>query len=256
MWSNLLAVDLWGNQADLSLWPAGAKDQPAHQDEDQQADHLLVDEREAVIDHLRGREGKAARVDFLLDNAGFELVADIFLAGVLLHQGLAGTVHLHAKSHPTFVSDAMVKDVTETIAFLSGYNDAQVAALGRRLQTFQVQGRIQLQDHFFWNSPLPAWEMPGSLRRELAQSDLIISKGDANYRRLLGDRHWPFITPFSDVVCYMPVPLVALRTLKSEVAVGLKPGQPEVAALKDKEWLTGGRWGVIQFYSGSPHPVP
>lgn len=254
--ASLLAVDLWGNQADLSMWPAGFDDQHGHQDESQQADHTLVDERELVIAYLSSRQEKRTRVDVLLDNAGFELVADICLAGVLLHQGLADTVYLHAKSHPTFVSDAMIQDVTGTIAFLSGSNDPPVAALGRQLKTYLDGNRIQLGDHLFWNSPLPAWEMPDSLRQELALSDLIVSKGDANYRRLLGDRHWPFTTPFSDVVCTMPAPLVALRTLKSEVAIGLQPGQPEAAAEKDENWLTNGQWGVIQFHLGSTSLVP
>jgi hypothetical protein len=92
------------------------------------------------------------------------------------------------------------------------------------------------------------WNMPDPLLRELAQADLIISKGDANYRRLLGDRHWQFTTPFDDVVCYLPAPFVAIRTLKSEMVAGLDPGQPERVAIQDPNWLIDGRWGMIQFY--------
>jgi hypothetical protein len=89
--------------------------------------------------------------------------------------------------------------------------------------------------------------MPESLRQELAPSHLIISKGDANYRRLLGDAHWPFTTPFADITSYLPAPLLALRTAKSEVVAGLRPGQPERLFEVDPNWLINGRWGLIQF---------
>jgi hypothetical protein len=80
----------------------------------------------------------------------------------------------------------------------------------------------------------------------LAQSSLVISKGDAHYRRLLGDRHWPFETDFRKIMAYYPTPLVALRTLKSELVAGLKTGQAEAVAHQDPEWLLNGRWGMIQ----------
>jgi hypothetical protein len=75
----------------------------------------------------------------------------------------------------------------------------------------------------------------------------LINKGDANYRRLLGDRHWPYTTPLADILCYLPAPLAALRVFKSEVAAGLKPGQPESLDRADPGWKTNGKWGVLQF---------
>jgi hypothetical protein len=86
---------------------------------------------------------------------------------------------------------------------------------------------------------------------ELARADLVISKGDANYRRLLGDRHWAFTTPFDEVVSYFPAPVLALRTLKAEVACGLSAEQVEHLDNTHPDWLTSGEWGVIQFASGA-----
>jgi Damage-control phosphatase ARMT1-like domain len=70
--------------------------------------------------------------------------------------------------------------------------------------------------------------MPQRLRDEFSgksvanpdsgSSAMVFVKGDANYRRLLGDRTWPLDTPFGDVVSYFPVPVCALRTLKAEVS--------------------------------------
>ena len=245
--SSLLAVDLWGNQADLSLWPADGDEKPDHQDAGQQKAHTLVDETAAISHYLLGPENRRGRIDFVLDNAGFELVADLYLAAFLLEQNMAETIYLHAKAHPTFVSDAMIKDVQQTVVFLLNEGDPEAATAGQRLHDLLDNGRLRLQTHWFWTSPLDMWEMPAPLRRELGRSDLLISKGDANYRRLLGDRHWPLTTPFADVVCYLPAPVVALRTLKSEIAVGLTQGQPKKVAEQDPAWLYDGRWGVIQF---------
>jgi len=244
----LLKIDLWGNQADLSMWPAGPDDKLAHQDETQQADHTLVDQAGQFADHLLGQKSPDRRLDFLIDNAGFELVADLALAVVLLQKKVANTIILHTKPHPTFVSDATNSDVWWTVRFLSQMSEPAASSLGRLLQLALNTGRLRLQHHFFWTSPLDGWQMPEGLRQDLGRAGLLISKGDAHYRRLLGDRHWPVMTAFADIVGYLPAPLVALRTLKSEVAAGLAPGQPETLAQQDPGWLVNGRWGIIQFY--------
>jgi hypothetical protein len=92
--------------------------------------------------------------------------------------------------------------------------------------------------------------MPDALRGELASASLVISKGDANYRRAVGDRHWACTTPLEQVVSYFPCPLLLLRTLKSEVAAGLPTGKPEEISHQDPSWLTDGRWGMVQFWRG------
>ena len=214
----LLAIDLWGNRADLSLWPADEGEQPTHAEWEVIGDHTLVDDTSQVIQYLDSF--KDARVDFMVDNAGLELVTDLALADYLLATGAAASVHLHLKMHPTFVSDAMKEDVMSTVDFLSATNDPAVAAFGKRLFNKLANGNLILRDHPFWTSPLALWEMPKDLRTNLGQSNLIISKGDANYRRLLGDRHWPYTTSFQDVLSYTPAPLLAIRSLKAEVAAG------------------------------------
>jgi hypothetical protein len=141
----------------------------------------------------------------------------------------------------------MIKDVHYTADFLAGGSHPQVKSFTQRLQANLTSGRLVLTEDFFWTSPLPFWEIPPSLKGELAESDLIVVKGDANYRRLLGDRHWDITTNIADIVSYLPAPMVALRTLKSEVAAGLKLSVVEEVAKSDASWLTNGQWGVIQF---------
>jgi hypothetical protein len=96
------------------------------------------------------------------------------------------------------------------------------------------------------------WEMPSSLRHELGEAALVISKGDANYRRLVGDRHWPFDTSLEDVWTYFPTSLLALRVSKSQVMVGLQRGQAGELDQIDPQWMTNGRWGLVQFYRRNP----
>ena len=245
----LVAINLWGNRADLSLWPADAgDDQPLQADWEAQEAQTLVDDTALVVRYL-GQHQKG-RVDFIVDNAGLELVTDLALADYLLASGAAQRVTLHLKMHPTFVSDAMIVDVQDTADFLAAEENEATAAFGHRLIAHLIAGRLQLRDHPFWTSPFPFWQLPDDLRQDLSQAQLIISKGDANYRRLLGDRHWPFTTSFQEIMSYTPAPLLALRALKAELAAGLSEEQIARLNVEDPDWLVNGRWGVIQFAEG------
>jgi uncharacterized protein with ATP-grasp and redox domains len=241
----LLKTALWGNQADLSMWGAG-EESPDHLGTGNEEAHLLADDTASVLDYLDGL-GRPARIDVWADNAGFELVTDLALADGLLATGLANPLVLHVKAHPTFVSDATVGDVHGTLDRLAADDNATTRALADRLQDALKSGRLQLRDPLTWTSPLRVRDVPANVNAELARADLVVSKGDANYRRLLGDRHWAFTTPFAEILSYFPAPILALRTLKAEVACGLAPEQVERLDDTHPDWLTSGEWGVIQF---------
>ena len=261
----ILLADLWGNMNDLSMWPvqkeAGQsalsggsaidrENRPSqvHQENSGQihnaGDRLLVDDRPALFEYLSGLKEENIRIDLLLDNAGYELVTDLALAGYLLTSRLAAQVVLHGKAYPVFVSDAVEQDIFDTIDFMTFAAHEPTRSLGIRLRSLLVEGRLKLFFDPFWTSPLAAWEMPEKTASEINNADLLISKGDANYRRLLGDRHWPLDSRFSDVVNYFHPAVLALRTLKSEIAVGVPSNR---IPSSDPEWMINGRWGLIQF---------
>jgi uncharacterized protein with ATP-grasp and redox domains len=241
----LLYSVLWGNRADLSLWPIDAEEIDSSQDIHLEQSQILVDDTSIIADRVASFQG--VRIDVIVDNAGFELVCDLCVADFLLASHAAQVVNLHLKPHPTFVSDAMIKDVDYTLEVFEASGDRNIVSLAQRLRGYMDCDRLQCRDDYFWTYPLVFWEMPEPLQQELARSALILVKGDANYRRCLGDRHWSFTTPFKDIVCYFPAPFLALRTLKSEVAAGLQSDQVETLNREDSEWLTNGQWGVIQF---------
>ena len=133
-----------------------------------------------------------------------------------------------------------------TIAAIKAKPVTSMQTLAARLESFRADNRLLIETDLFWNSSRFFWEMPPALQQELAQPHLIIIKGDANYRRLLGDSRWLTTVPIADAAPYLPAPFVALRTMKSDPIVGLQPGQAEVLDQEDSEWRVNGRRGMIQ----------
>jgi hypothetical protein len=78
---------------------------------------------------------------------------------------------------------------------------------------------------------------------------VVIVKGDLNFRRLVGDLHWDPATPFADVTGYFPAPVAALRTLKSDVAVGVPPERVTRLGSTAPGWWTDGTHAVIHVRS-------
>ena len=132
--------------------------------------------------------------------------------------------------------------------------------LAARLRTALASGALTLRDDPFWSTCLSYHHMPAHVRQELAGADLVLFKGDVNYRRLLDDRHWPHTTRLADIVrnapSHVPSPFAALRTLKGELIVDLAPGQAEALAAVDPTWMINGQRGIVQFVDPGPGNLP
>ncbi|MEU8137939.1 damage-control phosphatase ARMT1 family protein [Streptodolium elevatio] len=231
----LLTASLWGNRADLGFRiTAGRGSGPDGP--------LLADGREAIWKHLAARPG---RVCLVADNAGPELLPDLVLVDHLLHTGLAEAVVLHVKPHPYYVSDATPADTYACLRRLRSASGA-AAEVGERLWREVESGCLVVRAHPFSCAPLGYADMPDDLRRDFAAATLTVMKGDLNYRRLVGDRHWPATRPFADAVAHFPGPVAALRTLKSDVAVGLDAATEARLDADEPGWRTSGRHALIQ----------
>jgi hypothetical protein len=170
---------------------------------------------------------------------------DLALVDFLLGEGLVEQVAFHLKQQPFFVSDTMPRDVEAGLAALPHGGQA-ARALGERTQEHLARGRLRLYTHWFYVTSLFYFQLPDDLRAELAAADLVIFKGDVNYRRLIGEVHWPPTTPFAQTTAYFPAPLVALRTCKGELIVGLAEGEAERLQAEDPAWMVNGRRGLVQ----------
>jgi uncharacterized protein with ATP-grasp and redox domains len=234
--TRLLHLDLWGNRIDLSF-AASLEHGTTVADDD-----LLVDDTPRAIVQLIHGQGI---VHLITDNTGTELAMDLALVDTLL-DGITDKVALHLKMHPTFVSDATPGDVWDFINLLVTRGE-RFTTLGERLKSAIHDGRLQLLPGLFWNSSRLLWELPDNLDDLFQTARLVMIKGDANYRRMVGDALWEPSTPFKDVVSYFPAPLLALRTLKSDPIVGLPQSVAEKLDTVDERWRLNGKRGVIQF---------
>jgi len=89
--------------------------------------------------------------------------------------------------------------------------------------------------------------MPATVRDKLSGSAMVFVKGDANYRRLLGDCMWALDQDAKEVLSYWkPIPVCALRTCKAEIGCGIPVSEQQRAEGLDKKWLVSGKWGVVQ----------
>ncbi|MDY7041271.1 MAG: damage-control phosphatase ARMT1 family protein [Chloroflexota bacterium] len=237
--ATLIGCCLWGNRADLSNWGLGlGGDAPDRT--------LLIDHTPRLVTLLRAG---CPAVGLVADNTGLELLFDLALADFLLRNGWARRITVHLKVDPFFVSDALPQDVHHSLGRMTSESGSPLPALASRLRQALDDGRLVLSAHPFWNSCLTFHDMTPDVRATLERADLILLKGDANYRRLLGDRHWSPTIRLEEVAHYFPQPFAVLRTMKAELVVGLEPGQAEALSAEDPDWMVNGRRGIIQVVS-------
>ncbi|KAI1984630.1 Hairy/enhancer-of-split with YRPW motif protein 2 [Ophidiomyces ophidiicola] len=299
LFTEMCEICLWGNATDLSLLTSltyediqklqGAKARKAAEE------NILVNDLSAafaVLNNARKtRKNEERRVDIVLDNAGFELFVDLILAGYLLLSDLATTVILHPKSMPWFVSDVLPKDFgdlvsaladpqsfftatadkhdpksnTQTSQPLSEQEVAELQFLSEQWSQFHADGKLIIRPNRFWTTAGSYWRIPGeapTLWDDLKESELVLFKGDLNYRKLTADAHWDPATPFSDAIGPLgpgsQIRTLALRTCKADVIVGLPQGEDERIRQTEggggesgaRKWAWSGKWAVVQFCDG------
>lgn len=218
LFSEMCEICLWGNATDLSLLTSltyediqtlqGSKARKASEK------NIIVNDLGHAFDvlHRARKEKKDAerRVDIVLDNSGFELYVDLILAGYLIFSGLATSVVLHPKLIPWFVSDVIPRDFSDLLSALADPQEfytrrdetgkaypslsekeiADVKFLFDQWSQLHQDGKLIIRPHAFWTAPGSFWRMPGTapdLFEDLKQSELVLFKGDLNYRKLVND---------------------------------------------------------------------
>ncbi|CAO3674207.1 unnamed protein product [Umbelopsis ramanniana] len=238
---------------------------------EEQEKNIVVNDLDKVWNHVKGL--KNARIDFVLDNAGFELFVDLVLADWLIQTKKAEKIVFHCKTIPWFVSDVIEDDFPillescfnpEFFASCSPSEDdvAALKALASRWQEFIKNGQWIITSDPFWCSGLAyrhLREEAPELFTDLANnSQLVFFKGDLNFRKLTYDCKWPVTTPFNTALgedlSQHFTSICSLRTNKADVIVGLKEGVQEKIEQKATplEWRCGGKYAVVEYSSGKP----
>jgi damage-control phosphatase, subfamily III len=311
LFTEMAEICLWGNATDLSLLTnltyediqklQGSK---ARKESEK---NILVNDLSKAFEVLRAAQKEKKemrRLDIVLDNAGFELFVDLILAGYLIATGLATEVVLHPKSVPWFVSDVVPKDLGDLLAAMADPQGFYTAAEDKDGKTpeplsdeevenvkflfedwsqLHSEGQLKLRPNMFWTAAGSFWRMPTEaldLMDDLSESELVIFKGDLNYRKLTGDvscfvfstptnsaltllkAAWDATTPFATAIGPLGgrsgIRTLALRTCKGDVVVGLPKGKDEEIRATEgggghsgaRKWAWNGKWAVVQFCDG------
>lgn len=216
LFTEMAEICLWGNATDLSLltnmtYEDIQKLQGSNARKESEKNILVNDlpKAFAILNKAKQEKKSSRRVDIVLDNAGFELFVDLLLAGYLLATGLATEVVLHPKSLPWFVSDVLptdfsallnamqdpksfyeVKDDEKEPVPLADEEAASIKFLFEHWSSLHAEGQIVLRPNRFWTHAGSFWRLPKvapELFEDLKESELVIFKGDLNYRKVIGD---------------------------------------------------------------------
>lgn len=282
LFKEFIDISLWGNATDLSLLTNATlediKSIQGAQARKNAESKIVVDDSSKAWE-LLSQSGPNKRVDFVLDNSGFELYADLAFAAFLINSGLVQQCVFHGKDIPYMVSDALYKDLTTLLSdmkdaqFFPTEDDASRNALNgfaKDIEQFITNGQLQFRANPFWTTALDYWNIDPSetkyggaeVHEDLLKSNLVIFKGDLNYRKLTGDRKWPRTTPWSEAIGPLAknsITSLSLRTCKADVQVALPQGLDEKLSQEwEKDhpgrgswWTSSGKWAVICFSSSS-----
>lgn len=221
LFTEMFEICLWGNATDLSLltnltYEDIQKLQGAEARKAAEKNILINDLPKAyeILKKAQAEGKKERRVDIVLDNAGFELYVDLILAGYLLSAGLATQVVLRPKSIPWFVSDVLPSDFSgllnaianprplyetpsddeklqnKTPEPLSDAAEEDLKFLFQELAGFHAEGQLMMRPNRYWTTGGSFWRLPHEnpkLHEELKEAELVLFKGDLNYRKLVGD---------------------------------------------------------------------
>ncbi|GFY56318.1 damage-control phosphatase ARMT1 [Trichonephila inaurata madagascariensis] len=254
-----LEISLWGNKCDLSI-SAGMEsiqqNNPLTQ-LDEFRENIIVNDTETLWQILQdlNKFSKDVSIDIILDNAGFELFCDLCLLHFLQEAKLVKKVQLHVKMMPWFVSDTLEKDIHWLLKTLLQSNHKILVNFSKDCSNKIISGEWNIVNEPFWTYPHDYSEMKTVapvLYEQLSKSDVLIFKGDLNYRKLTGDRQWNETTSFKESLNgFLPTSLVTLRTVKADVIVGLRPGTSNRIAQISENWKFKGDFAVIQCYKKS-----
>lgn len=233
--TGLLRWSMTGNTADLSQQVIADTSQIS----------LLVDESNAAERLLTSG---MHRIDFVFDNAGIDVLADLLLIRRI--SKYCSRIIAHVRPYPMFISDVTMTDLEYLIAELMTSSIPMSRQLGEDITQLLHQNRLILRTSPALGLPVCFCEDKTLTRETFENTELVIFKGDLNYRYFAGDRRWSHTTEKHFFFERFNRPAICLRTLKSEVLVGLPADVATRTLHLQPDWLTSGCYGIIQVFTG------
>lgn len=231
----LLHWSVIGNTADLSQHTIPEADQVS----------LLVDESETATKLI---VSGMQRIDLVFDNAGMDVLTDLLLIRRI--SIYCSHIVAHVRPYPMFVSDMTMINMENLIEKLRISSVPAARKLGEDITQLLRQNQLTLRTS-------PALGLPASFYADetltcetFENTELVIFKGDLNYRYFAGDRRWPHTTEKDYFLQRFGRSALFLRTLKSEVLAGLTPEVAAKTTTLQPDWLTCGHYGIIQVFTG------
>jgi len=188
------------------------------------------------------------RLDIFTDNAGQELLQDLWLVWHLLTkeyvEGDGSKIVLHVKAYPYFVSDVTYPDVWYMIGKLR--DNEEVRQIGDDLMDFIASGRMEIKVDPWLTKGGIRVDIPQDVRDDLQDSDLIIVKGECLYRSFVGDYYHSYDADVNDLVKALELPrLLFLRVIKTELAPGVGSDTVRELEAEDPKWYQKG-YSMVQ----------
>ncbi|CAL7948318.1 unnamed protein product [Xylocopa violacea] len=249
----LFKTNLWGNKCDLSLSAGAEVSQNSNPIEALKSldKDILVDNSEFVWNLLRKKVSSSTHIiDIILDNAGYEFLTDLCLAVFLISSKFTEKIRFYVKRYPWYISDINKNDFLWTLEYMKNSSNKSMQELATLSQNYLKNNVWTIEEESYWTGPYELAEMKERdpvLYAKLSEAKLAIFKGDLNYRKLVGDINWEYTTEFKKSLRgFEPTNILSLRTVKSDVCVGLPPGVAEELFDKDEKWLYTGEYGLIQ----------
>ena len=171
----MIQISLWGNATDLSLLAGGGVEELDSRQgkaaRERSRKNVLCDDTAAVYQILKDLQHgdiplSSREIHIVLDNAGFELLADLALAAYLLKADIVRKVVLHGKRIPWFVSDVNHHDYTELVEGLakgtiyppndiSKEDTQQLTKFGKHIQDLENKKMLEFKAEMFWTTQHP-----------------------------------------------------------------------------------------------------
>lgn len=258
---NILQSNLSSNSSDLSQMFWSKFDNV----------HLLADDCKKFWDDYCKDVGKKT-VNIIVDNFGIEFLSDLVLGYYLKEKGASKIVY-HVKHIPMFVSDVVVDDHIvmldriETLVKGSKNAALYLGALSN-LKSMVKNGAFEFKANYLWNMPFSFSEIvTSSVKTDKSEThklikevisiftgdDLLIVKGDLNYRRLVEDKLWNPQRKTLSRIRYIKCPILVIRSYKSSVVMDCS--RSDIIAMHEKfgsDWKTEGRVGAVLYYKAQP----